>query len=124
MFCPQCEAEYPEASTVCADCDVALTSEPPAQRATPEAHLVRVYETGNPALIAVAKSLLEDAKIEFMTKGEPVQDLFGWGRLGTGFSCIVGPVEFFVREDEAETARQVLTAPMAPLATNGTPEDD
>jgi hypothetical protein len=41
-----------------------------------------VYATGDPALVALVKSLLEDAEIECFTKGDEIQDLIGWGRLG------------------------------------------
>ncbi|MBN1794340.1 MAG: DUF2007 domain-containing protein [Candidatus Omnitrophica bacterium] len=65
---------------------------------------VTVLKTGNNALIAMAKSLLESAGIEYTVKGEYSQDFFAFGRLGTGFSPIVGPVEIQVlREDEEDT---------------------
>ena len=68
---------------------------------------VTVLETGDPALLAVAKSLLEDANIPFFAKGEGIQDLFGAGRLG-GFNPITGPVELQVSADDAAEARSVL----------------
>ena len=69
---------------------------------------VTVLETSDPALLAVAKSLLEDAHIPFFAKGEGVQDLFGLGRFGTGFSPIAGPVELQVAADDAAEAHAVL----------------
>ena len=42
--------------------------------------LVTVFETGDPALVALAKSLLDSAGIDFATKGDAIQDLFGLGR--------------------------------------------
>ncbi len=69
---------------------------------------VTVLETGDPALLAVAKSLLEDAGIEYFAKGEGVQDLFAWGRFGTGFNPIIGPVQLQVAADEADEARERL----------------
>ncbi|MBN2379373.1 hypothetical protein JXM67_06180 [candidate division WOR-3 bacterium] len=36
------------------------------------------------------------------------QDLFGLGRLGTGSSLIVGPVEIQVRYEDAERALELL----------------
>jgi hypothetical protein len=69
---------------------------------------VTVLETSDPALLAVAKSLLEDADIPFFAKGEAVQDLFGLGRFGTGFSPITGPIELQVAADDAAEARAVL----------------
>ncbi|MGE5245144.1 MAG: putative signal transducing protein [Betaproteobacteria bacterium] len=69
---------------------------------------VTVLETGDQALLAVAKSLLEDAGIAYFAKGEGMQDLFGLGRFGTGFSPVVGPVELQVAADDAAEARARL----------------
>ena len=68
---------------------------------------VTVLSTGDPALLAVAKSLLEEADIEFFAKGEAVQDLVGGGRLG-GFNPAVGPVELQVAPEHADEARALL----------------
>ncbi|HEY6893464.1 MAG TPA: DUF2007 domain-containing protein [Rhodanobacteraceae bacterium] len=69
---------------------------------------VTVLETSDPALLAVAKSLLEDARIPFFAKGEGVQDLFALGRFGTGFSPVAGPIELQVAADDAAEAHSVL----------------
>ncbi len=69
---------------------------------------VTVLETSDPALLAVAKSLLEEAKIEFFASGEGVQDLFAWGRFGTGYNPIVGPVRLLVPAEDAEQAKALL----------------
>jgi len=69
---------------------------------------VTVLESSDPALLAVAKSLLEEADIPYYAKGEGVQDLFGAGRLGTGFSLVAGPVELQVSPDDAAEARALL----------------
>jgi hypothetical protein len=68
---------------------------------------VTVLESGDPAILAVAESLLEDAGIEFFPVGEGVQDLFGWGRIG-GFSPVVGPVRIQVAAEDAEEAAALL----------------
>jgi hypothetical protein len=77
----------------------------------PEAdvELVRVYECSNPALVPIVESLLNDAEIVFMKKGDQIQDLLGWGRFGTGTNYATGPIEFWVRSDEEAEARELLT---------------
>jgi hypothetical protein len=104
MICPECGSEYREGIAVCSDCDVPLVVPPPPvadERANIE--LVKVYEGGNPALIAVVESLLDNAGIEFSTTSENLQDLFAWGRFGGTFNFAIGPVMFYVRkEDESE----------------------
>jgi hypothetical protein len=104
MICPECACEYREGFTRCSDCDVDLV-EP--LEAEPEMQLVQVYEGANPALLPLVESLLNEAGIEFMKRGEPLQDLFAGGRLFGG-NQVVGPVEFLVRTEDAEQARALL----------------
>jgi hypothetical protein len=69
---------------------------------------VTVFETGDPALVALAKSLLDSAEIDFTTSGEAIQDLFGLGRFPGGVNLVAGPVLFRVQPDDAERARSLL----------------
>jgi hypothetical protein len=73
-----------------------------------DADPVTVLETGDQALLAVAKSLLESASIPYYAKGEAMQDLFAWGRFGTGFNPFVGPVRLQVAPEDAEEAAALL----------------
>ena len=110
MFCPKCGSEYRAGFQECADCAVPLVESVPAppQPHHEEVQLVTVFESGDPALIALARSLLDSAEISFMTKGEGIQDLFGWGRMPGSFNLVVGPVEFQVNKADAEEARTLL----------------
>ncbi len=106
MICPQCNSEYREGYTHCADCDVDLVEPTPPE---PEVKLVKIYEEGDAAVLPLIESLLRDADIEFMTRGEALQDLFALGRFGTGGgNNAIGPVEFWVREEDAEEARALI----------------
>jgi len=105
--CPECNVEYIDTAIRCSDCDVELTLGPPIQEEHPDPKIETVYATGDPALVTVAKSLLEDAGIEYFTKGDEIQDLVGGGRLG-GFNIPCGPVEFVVAAKDAPTARELL----------------
>ena len=67
-----------------------------------------VLASGDPALLAVAKSLLEEAGIEYFAIGEGLQDLIAGGRLGTGFNIPVGPVRIQVAAEDAEEASALL----------------
>ena len=125
MYCPKCHAEYIAGFTRCSDCDVPLVEAlPPAPK---RAHrsgthdgshpgrsphhdrdLVTVLASGDPGLMAVAKSLLRSADIPFLVQGEGVQDLFGVGRIGSGFNVVTGPARLQVGADDADDARAVL----------------
>ena len=123
MICPNCKSEYREGFTRCSDCDVDLVASVPEEPAKPNLPLVKVYESGNAALIPVVESLLADADIEFMTKGEPIQDLFGWGRFGSNLNFAIGPVEFYVSENDADNARSMLAGLGQPAPPGDETED-
>jgi hypothetical protein len=105
--CPECNVEYRDTAIRCSECDLALALGPPTEEEHPDLKLETVYATGNPGLVALVKSLLEDAEIEYFTKGDEIQDLIGWGRFA-GLNYAIGPVEFVVASDDAPTAREML----------------
>ena len=71
-------------------------------------NLVTVLRTGHQGVIAVAKSILDEAEIKYLVKGEGLQNLFGVGVMGTGFNLITGPIEIQVLPEDAETAQEIL----------------
>jgi hypothetical protein len=107
MVCPKCGEQFAWHVTVCPTCDLDLVDRL-GPEPTPDAELARVLVTGDAGLIPLAKSLLEGEGIEYLVRGEGLQDLFGWGRVGSGYNYIVGPAEFWVRADDAERARTLL----------------
>jgi len=70
--------------------------------------LVTVYESSDLALFAMAKAALDGAGIRYVAQGEGIQDLFGMGRLGTGYNMITGPPRIRVTTEDAERAREIL----------------
>jgi hypothetical protein len=89
----------------------------------PETVLVPVLRTGDAGLILLAKSILEGEEIEYLVRGENVQDLFGVGRLG-GHNYVTGPTEFLVHAGEAERARTLLEALASPGVSSADSNDD
>jgi hypothetical protein len=89
----------------------------------PLIELVPVFRSGDAALIAVAKSLLDAEGIEYLVRAEPVQNLFGLGVLGAGYNVITGPAEFSVREEDASRARGLLE-PLLDSRTSLAEDDD
>jgi zinc-ribbon domain/Putative prokaryotic signal transducing protein len=111
MFCPRCGEQYRAGFRRCAECGAALVEHRPhrtePRRGGPAP--VAVFETSNTGVLVVAKSLLEAEKISYLVQGEPLQDLFGAGRFGTGFSPIAGPMEIVVAAEDADSARDLLS---------------
>jgi hypothetical protein len=70
-----------------------------------EAGPVTVFKTNDPALLAVAQSLLEEADIEFNVAGEALLHLFPGGAVGTDMTPSIQ-----VPADNAEEARELLKA--------------
>lgn len=75
---------------------------------TDHSRLVTIFRTGHEGLVAVVKSILDEAQIPYLANGDGVQDLFGVGVLGTGFNPITGPVVFQVMPENAEYAKELL----------------
>jgi putative signal transducing protein len=114
MFCPECGGEYREGFTHCADCDVDLVADLPQAPTDPlhEVEMVTVLETGDPSELLFAESVLREAGIPFVKRGESLQELFALGRLGTGFNPIAGPILLQVPEEQADAAAQLLEEAM------------
>ena len=105
MQCPTCRQDL-DPDGVCPTCSGAEAN--PRPPGDPTIQLTTVFSAGDPALIALAKSLLDGEQIDYVVRGEGVQDLFGWGRVGSGFNVITGPAQFDVREEDAQRARELL----------------
>lgn len=116
MFCPNCGDEFRAGFTRCNDCDVDLVANPPAQQVPSEPFaMATVLETGDQSLIAVAKSLLASAGIPSIARNERLQNLFGWGSIGTGFNAVTGPIRLQVLDKDESDARELLAAlPLPP----------
>lgn len=97
MFCPECKAEYLPGVYLCPDCRVPLELELPPEPEPAYVEHVTVLATGNPVVLAMAKSVLVSAGIGCYVKGEILQDLF---RIGTA--------EVQVAREAEERARALL----------------
>lgn len=123
MYCPQCGAEYRRGFDRCADCDVALVHEPPAEEDHTETPYVTVFESSEADVIPVIKSLLQGAGIPFNTRGEAMMNLFPSDLLGRVMSRPGAEVSFDVPEARAEEARQLLTEESLALGEDELPPD-
>jgi putative signal transducing protein len=119
VFCPKCGDEYRPGFTRCADCDVDLVDKLPDVEEPPPFEMVTVLETGDQSLAAVAESILQGAGIPFIARNERLQNLFGWGTIGTGYSVAMGPIRLQVLKEDAEIAKELLVAHTPPESEDG-----
>lgn len=102
MFCPKCKAEYRAGFEKCMDCDVELIKTLPVESDNKDHHsdrleLVTVLVTVDQGKLALAKSILQEAGIPFITMNE---GYVPWGTLWTP--------QLQVSESDSETALQLL----------------
>src|SRR6185503_15724293 len=109
MICPKCEKKFPWHVMVCPTCDVDTVDRLPGPEPTPDVELVPIFETANPALIALAQSLLDGEEIDYLIRdgGAPPDRIYGVG-LATGYEFGMGAAQFWVRADDAERVKELL----------------
>jgi hypothetical protein len=98
MFCPQCGAEYVAGITKCADCRIALTPDPPVEKETERPDFHHVLTLFNVGDIAVLRSVLDSAQIEYVFDGENFNLL----------DPMIQPVRLFVKGKDADAARELI----------------
>jgi hypothetical protein len=84
--------------------DIPVTRRQPPD---PDIQLVTVLSTTDAAMVAVAKSVLEGAGIDYVVRGERYMNVMGWGGPGV-FNSALGKAEFQVREADAPDASRLL----------------
>jgi hypothetical protein len=82
------------------------------------ADFVKLLDLPDPAMVPVAKSLLEEAGVAFFIRNESTQGLWGLGQLGGGYNFITGPPVLMVETARIDEAREIL----APLLAADVPE--
>ena len=115
MYCPQCRAEYREGFVECSDCHVPLAAgvpptppEEPVETVDPpdpEIDLVTVLETDDTVLLSLAKSVLEEAEMEFAVVGKVYM---GGGRPSYMPNWFGNVERIQVRRDCEAQAREIL----------------
>jgi hypothetical protein len=106
MICPKCKAEYNRGIYVCAECDIPLVdslsedeySENTEAIEGQDETFVDVFVTSNAGEIAMIKSLLDDAGIDYYFHGERFSMVYSGGY----------PSHLYVRADQCEEALEIL----------------
>jgi hypothetical protein len=104
LFCPECKSEYRRGFDQCADCAVPLVHELPREAPLdpvtgPDADLVPVFSTYNPAEVMMVKSLLDAEDIVYNFQGE----------LFKGSGVFIVPAMLFVAKADAQKVVEILT---------------
>lgn len=110
MYCPECGYEYRAGFDECPECqvplvedDIAEEAEVPSPEVSEAVDLVTILDTGNPGLVAVAKSVLDGSDILYIVEGEVQIGLFGVGLPTKSL------VKIKVRQEDEAAARQLLS---------------
>ena len=95
------------------DIDAALAAaeleRPPAHQAGADLpDFAEALTLPDPALLPVAKSLLEQAGVQYFVRNEATQGLFGWGQIGSGFNFITGPPVLMVDRTRLREVQELL----------------
>lgn len=122
LICRRCGSEYVEGVVECPECRVPLAEAAPSGEPSSQ-DPVAVFSSNSASVIAVAKSLLIDAGIEFGVAGENVQDLFGYGRFPAGVSVFAGPVTLSVAPADVSSAAELLAHLGQDCGVEREPED-
>jgi hypothetical protein len=104
MFCPKCKAEFKPGISHCPECDVDLVETlPPEERVD----FVKVFESSDPGLTAIIKSILDGAGIKYFVTGENIQSILG-AKFEFAFGSDIGNAIFLVSKEDETTAMELL----------------
>jgi len=72
-------------------------------------NLVTILSTEDQGIAAVAKTILEEAGINYYVKGEGIQSMYGIGIKGVGgFDPLTDPIEIQVIQEDEDAAIELL----------------
>ena len=132
MFCPLCQAEYPEGILKCADCDVDLVSAFPSQQESSvgdaDLHLLRLWRGADPVLHSAVIAVLQGMDIPFFDN--PPRDYENWlsAREQTGINLGVPNYDVQVPEsrfgEAVEALNELLAMRDRPLEEDKAPAEE
>ncbi|MDA3813077.1 MAG: DUF2007 domain-containing protein [Candidatus Cloacimonetes bacterium] len=105
MYCPECDKLIDTNEKQCPHCNALLLPDKPV---SDKVDFVKVFESSDLGLTAIIKSILINADIEYLVRGEHMQSILG-GQFSFAFGANIGKVEFFVHKDDNEIASELLT---------------
>ncbi|MCF7858124.1 MAG: hypothetical protein K9N07_02205 [Candidatus Cloacimonetes bacterium] len=103
MNCPKCNNLLDPSTKICPSCGADISK----MNSTESNGYVKVFESSNLGITAIIKSILSDADIDFLIKGDHMQGLLG-AQFNFGFGAEIGKVVFFVQQKDADVAIELL----------------
>jgi len=107
-FCPQCGAEYRAGITTCPECQVALTSQPPASPPTIEEPLAVAFVADDEVQAMTARDLLAQAGLPYVEQASSVAVL---DHVDSTFKHFYS--RFLVPESQAPEAARIIQGYLA-----------
>lgn len=105
MYCSKCDKIIDTLKAHCPHCNELLLPDKPKDG---EHDFVKIFESSDLGLTAIIKSILINADIEYLVRGEHMQSILG-GQFSFAFGADIGKVEFFIHKDDEEVAVELLT---------------
>lgn len=113
MFCPKCKTEYQPGFERCADCDLELVHELPAESELEHEEFEELLSTYNPQDMALLKSLLEAEGITHFFQGEHSSYVLP----------IPIPIKLMVAKSEIKKASEVVRDLKLSYVTENIPDE-
>lgn len=104
MFCPKCKSEFIDGITKCPDCGLDLEETLPSEEFV---EFVKVFESSDPMLTALIKSILDEAEIKYFVTGEYMQSILG-AKFSFASNADIGNAEFLVSKENEELVRELI----------------
>ncbi len=104
MYCSECDKFIDTNKKHCPHCNTLLLPNKPD---SDQLDYVKVFESSELGLTAIIKSILINADIEYLVRGEHMQSILG-GQFSFAFGANIGKVEFFVHENDKEVVVELL----------------
>ena len=103
MYCPKCVKNINTTEVRCPNCNELLIP-----NKEEKLDFVKIFESSDLGLTAIIKSILINADIKYLVRGEHMQSILG-GQFSFAFGADIGKVEFFVHNNDEEVATELLT---------------
>ncbi len=105
MYCPRCKTAADEGDERCTYCSAPLVASLPA---APARGLVAVFNTTDPALLPIVRSVLDAAEIPYVVQGEAGVSVFPLGPVAARVTNRLTGVTILVERDRAEEVAALL----------------